>query len=257
MNLLAKTKGKTSAPGAPRVKVEPPKTPWHRTRAAKIVGVLVLVVLALVILMIVLGRNHRSSVLDRYDRDLGRAQRPFLQHQATTVPDSFINIPTRFRDGSVTAKQLDESASLWREDFADAADQVRVLEPPAQLAEAQVMIVQSLDQFSVIAELYLSLADLQRAANRARGAEAERLGGQVEDLLTRIDLARTVAQDLHDEGMSRIADLKRAWGLLDTAPPSTDELDLGDFDPSQLQDPDDFAPPSGFPLPDGGTHDGS
>jgi hypothetical protein len=223
-----------AAPGAPKPKIVPPKTPVMRRRGVRW-GVLVVAALGIAwIVMAVLGSSHRKGVLDEYDRALARAMRPYSQHQAATVPDSFVNIPQQFQQGAVTPARLRSAATTWQEDFAEAATNVRALTPPEQLRDAQEVIAQALDAHATIASQYTALADTKALELRARAAQREPLTDLVADWVAQIDKARANASALLARGQGVVSGLKIEWGLGSTPSPET-------------------SLPDGFQIPDGGA----
>lgn len=233
---MAKRSRSGAAPGAPKPKIEPPKTPVTRTRSFRWSLLLLLALGTTLLVASVMGASHRRGTIDAYDRDLGRAMRSFSQHQAETVPDSFLNIPTRFSDGSITPKRLREAAGTWQEDFTEAAGKVRALTPPEELRNAQEMIAQAMDAHATIAGHYLTLAEQRQAADRATGALETRLEGVVTSWIARINAARANASSLLAAGRAAVDELKREWGL--TPAPATPEIP--DINLSDV------------PIPDGG-----
>lgn len=236
---MAKRTYRGAAPGAPKPKIEAPRTPVLARRGVRLGALAVLIAGILWLVLALLGNAHRAGALDKYDRDLARAMRPYTQHQSETVPDSFLNIPQRFSDGSVATARLTEAATKWKGDFESAATNVRGLTPPAQLEAAQEMIANALDQYATLAEEYQALASTKRAADLARGRDKTRLDGLVTAWTARISAGRADAAALLAAGQRRVAELKAEWGVgpaaeADPAPAGTLPI------------------PDGLPLPDGG-----
>lgn len=201
-----------AAPGAPKPKIVPPKTPVLRRRGVRW-GVLVVAVLGIGwIVLALLGSAHRKDVIVAYDQALARAMRPFTQHQVATGPDSFIQVPQNFSQGTATAAQLRESAQTWQEDFTKAAADVRVLEEPEQLRDAEEVIAQALDLYGTLAGAYLQLADSKALEARSTGAAKQRASKLVTDWNAFIERARSNAQSLLARGEAMVDGLMAEWG---------------------------------------------
>lgn len=228
-------KGKTrkaragAAPGAPKPTIPVPKTPMLQRRSVRWGALGLLVVLAAVLTPLLMGRANRANVLREYDRVLEQAQRPFTQHQAPSVPESFINVPTQFRQGTITPSALGDSVGTWVEDFNEAATNVGALTPPDELREAQGIIVRALEAYAGIAEQYGVLAEQARLVQGASGPRREELQGIVDDWLAQVDQEKIRVDGLYGFGTGLVQELKVAWGV---SPPAPEQQipDVGDLE---------------------------
>ena len=223
---MAKTKS-GAAPGAPKPKIEPRKTPvtkrpWFRWTALGAVGLLVLI-----IVLLVLGSAGRKSTLRAFDTEQQEALQPFQAHREQSAPQSYETMPQQFSAGQVTPEEFRKAAERWTTDFTEAATNVRGLDAPEQLETAQELIARALENHSALALLYASLADTKAALADLRGAEEKQrnaLATRIGALDTQIQGLRTQANNLFALGLEAVDDLKREWGIT----PETDPLsDLG------------------------------
>jgi len=202
-----------AALGAPKPKIEPRKTPLTRRRWFRWTALVVVLLFGLWLGLFLWGRSSRANVLRVYDRALNRAQTGYLQHTAATLPDSFATLPQQFQQGQATPERLKEAARTWQQDFADAADAVRALDPPEQLEEANQIIAESLTLYAEVAAMYIVLADERSVASVAEGSLANRLQGQVDALGTAIQATRNRADSIRRVGIQAVNALKLSWGI--------------------------------------------
>src|SRR5437868_4591300 len=107
---LVATKSKSrakggAAPGAPKPKIEPRKTPLLRRTWFRRTAAVVLALLALWIALFVWGRVSRSSALRSYNKKLYNAGLPFFQDIQTGV-NSMQQAIADFNNHSMNSKAL-------------------------------------------------------------------------------------------------------------------------------------------------------
>jgi hypothetical protein len=163
------------------------------------------------------GRSSRAHTLRVYDEALTAAQTGYLQHTAATLPDSFATLPQQFQQGQATPQRLKEAARTWQQDFSDAASNVRALDPPEELQDANEIIAESLSLYAQVAAMYIVLADERLAADAAEGELERRLRTQVDALGTEIQATRVRADSIRRVGVQAVNALKLAWGVASSA----------------------------------------
>lgn len=226
---MAKTTTRGAAPGAPRPKIEPAKTPLTKRRWFRITALGLVVLLVLWIVLAVLGAANRRSVLRAYDADLQEALQPFQAHREQSAPQSYETMPQQFSSGQVTPEDFKEAADRWAADFTEAAANVRAIDAPEQLGDANELVATALDNHAALARLYgafaeakAAFADLGRVDKEKRNELATKIGA----LDAQIQALRTQANNLFGLGLGAVEALKREWGIT----PETDPLgDLGDL----------------------------
>ena len=215
-----------AAPGAPKPIVPVAKVPFLRRRTVRLGALGLVAILAGVLTPLLLGLANRGNVLREYEQQLQRAQRPFTQHQAPSVPDSFLNASTQFRQGTITPSALEDSVEVWVADFNEAATNVGALQPPEELVEAQGIIVRALEAYAGIAQQYGVLADHARLVQEASGGRQRELQGIVDDWLSEIDQQKLRTDGLYGYATGLVEELKVAWGIA----PATQTPDLTDLE---------------------------
>jgi len=204
-----------AAPGAPKPKIEPRKTPLMRRTWFRRTAAVVLALVALWIALFVWGRVSRGSALRSYETKLFNAARPFFQdiEQGTT---SMQQVVANFRDGKITSTDLAAAAAKWEQDFNAAGAAVSQLKPPRELKEAQENFIASLRDYIGVARFYVPVQkqrQLEDAIAKTDKVARKAAEDQVQLLLLHISDARSRADALYTRAITAINDLAAKWGV--------------------------------------------
>jgi hypothetical protein len=202
-----------AAPGAPKPKVEPRRTPlmrrtWFRRTAAG-----VLAVLALWIALFVWGRVSRSSALRSYNKKLYHAALPFFKDIQTGV-NSMQQSIADFKNHTMNSTALGVNANRWNTDFNTAGTAIAALKPPDELKAAQHDLLIALADYVGVARLYVvvqkqsdladSIPPSLKKQKQAAIDELNLLEQHVGDAQARADATYTAA-------IAMITDLSAKW----------------------------------------------
>jgi hypothetical protein len=209
-------RGARASSVAPRPKIEPRTIPLHKRPAIRKAAIAGGVLLALFIAATVWGKVSRANALEDYDQELFAAQRLLLQHTQSGAPQSIApgGMFQQFAAGQVDAKNLRAAATAWQKDFQTAATNVRALDPPDELRDANEMIAQGIDAYLGVArfsEVLIRQKELVSGATSKKQRTA--LEQQLQLVLAQAEDARARADALVREGSGRVSALKRAWGV--------------------------------------------
>ena len=119
-----------AAPGAPKPKIEPRKTPLMRRTWFRRTAAVVLVLLALWVSLFVWGRVSRSSQLRSYTTKLFNAGRPFFQ-DIQTGSNSMQQAIYDFKNNLMDSKALAVSAMIGMAAVSGSALMQRVAAHPS------------------------------------------------------------------------------------------------------------------------------
>jgi hypothetical protein len=202
-----------AAPGAPKPKVEPRKTPLMRRTWFRRTGAAVLVLLALWIGLFVWGRVSRSSALRSYTTKLFDVGRPFFQ-DIQTGADSMQQAIADFKSGTINSKALAADSAKWEKDFTAAGTAIAALKPPSELKAAQHDLIIALADYVGVARFYVPVqeqsdladsipANLKKVKQAALN-QLQLLEQHVADAQARADANYTAA-------MQTITDLAAKW----------------------------------------------
>ncbi|MGZ4204058.1 MAG: hypothetical protein ACXVQ7_05535 [Actinomycetota bacterium] len=206
-----------AAPGAPKPKIEPKKTPLLRRTWFRWVSVVVLVLVALWVSLFVWGRVSRASALRTYEQKLFDAARPFFQ-DIEQGDSSMQATVANFRDGKSTSDALAKAAAKWEADFTSARDAVSNLKPPGELKDAQATFVAALSDYVGVARFYV-VVQKQRNLEDAVPAKNKKVAeDQVQLLLQHIADAQSRADDLYARAVAAINSLAGHWGVKTKTP---------------------------------------
>lgn len=209
-------KGKSrsgAAPGAPKPKIEPRKTPLSKRpgfRRAMAVGGALLI---LFIVLSVWGRVSRANDLRTYDRALTAALRPFQKHAETGSPTNLAEGVRQIGAGELTPKRIDELAEQWQTDFSSASDAVGRLDPPDELELANAMYVDALEDYGALARMAAAIADERRLAARATGRAEDAAKAQVSAWQSMLQEGLSRADERRTAALAEINELKADWGV--------------------------------------------
>jgi hypothetical protein len=201
-----------AAPGAPKPKIEPRKTPFFQRRWVRWTSIAVLVLLALWIGLFAWGRVSRASALRSYEQKLFDAARPFFQdiEQGDTSMQQTV---ANFRDLKTTSTQLGTAAAKWEADFSSARDAVSHLKPPSELKNAQAAFVAALDDYIGVARFYVVVQRQRQLEDVVPKANKKAAEDQVQLLLQHISDAQSRADALYTQATNAINDLAKHWGV--------------------------------------------
>ena len=214
-------KGKSrsgAAPGAPKPKIEPRKPPLSKRpgfrKGALVLGVL----LVLFVVGTTWGRVNRNNDLRAYDRSLTAALRPFQKHNEQGSPTNLADNVRQIGSGALTAKQITDLTASWETDFAAARDAVGKLDPPDELALANTMYAEALDDYVGIARLAKAIADERALASRIDGRALKAAADkQVTALQSSLQEWQGRADKRRTEALAAINALKSDWGVGEAA----------------------------------------
>ena len=204
-----------AAPGAPKPRIEPRKTPLMRRRWFRIVALVVLVILALWIFMFTWGHVSRANALRSYESKLFDAGRPFFQ-DIQPGDSSMQQIVANFRDGKIPSTVLATSAAKWEQDIDAAGTAIFKLKPPRELKNAQDKLLAALADYVGVARFYVvvqkqrQLEDLIPVKDKVARKAAE---DQVQLLLQHISAARARADAVYTNAVNEINALAGKWGV--------------------------------------------
>jgi len=221
----SKPRGKGgAAPGAPKPRIEPRKTPLMRRRWFRITALVVLVALALWVFMFTWGRVSRAHALRTYETKLFDAGRPFFQ-DIEPGDSSIQQIVANFRDNKITSDTLANSAAKWEQDINASGAAIQALKPPSELKNAQSKLLAALSDYVGVVRFY-TVVQKQRqledqipatskdpktkAANLIAKKSAE---DQVQLMLQHIAAARQRADTLYTSAIAEINALAAKWGV--------------------------------------------
>jgi len=226
-----------AAPGAPKPKIEPRKTPLMRRTWFRRTAVAVLALVLLWVGLFTWGRVSRASTLRSYEKKLFNAARLFFK-DIETAPTSMQQTVADFIDGKVTAKQLGDAAATWEEDFTSAHSKVSTLKPPSELTEAQKTFLSALEDYIGVVRFYVVVKlqdDLVNEVPKSQKKLRTDADNQLKLLEQHVQAASTRADTLYTRAIGAITSLAKKWGVKSTAsfpaapgqiPPSTGQ---GDF----------------------------
>jgi hypothetical protein len=209
-----------AAPGAPKPKIEPRKTPFLRRAWVRRTVAAVLVVVALWVALFVWGRVSRSSALRSYNKRLYTAARPFLQ-DIQQGPNSMQQAVTNFQNKIIKSKELATRAAQWAQDFNTAGNAITKLKPPNELKGAQQDLLIAIADYIGVANFYAvvqkqsDLADSippnLKSQKKAAADQLKLLEQQVLEAQARADAAYTAS-------IGEITDLSAKWHVKITNP---------------------------------------
>ncbi len=232
------TKSKTgAAPGAPKPKIEPRKTPLMRRRWFRRTAVAILTLLALWIAMFVWGHVSRSSALRSYNKKLYTAARPFFQ-DIQTGANSMQQAIADFKNNTMNSKALGINAAKWETDINAAGTAIAALKPPSELKAAQHDLLIALADYIGVARLYVVVekqSDLADSIPTSLKSQKQAAIDQLHLLEQHVDDARARADATYTAAFAMITDLSAKWHVKITNP----------FPPA----PGLIPPPSGSVLP--------
>ena len=202
-----------AAPGAPKPKIEPRKTPLMRRTWFRRTAAAALVLLALWISLFAWGRVSRSSQLRSYTTKLFNVGRPFFQDIQTGVNSMQQNIAD-FKNGTMNSKALAVNAAKWEKDFNQAGSAIAALKPPSELVAAQHDLIIALADYIGVARFYVPVQEQSDLADsipanlkkvqQAAVNQLHLLEQHIQDAQARADANYTVA-------IKAITDLAAKW----------------------------------------------
>ncbi|HEV2686554.1 MAG TPA: hypothetical protein VGW79_07940 [Actinomycetota bacterium] len=209
-----------AAPGAPKPKIEPRKTPLMRRKWFRRAAAAVLAVLALWIALFVWGRVSRSSALRSYNKKLYNAALPFLQdiQQGT---NSIQQAVADFKAHTVNSKALSADAARWATDFNAAATAIAPLKPPGELKGAQQDLIIALADYFGVAQLYGVVgkqSDLADSIPLTLALQKQAAVAQLTLLLQRVSDAQSRADATYTAAINSITELSAKWHVKVTNP---------------------------------------
>jgi hypothetical protein len=201
-----------AAPGAPKPKIEPRKTPLMRRTWFRRTAAVVLTLLALWIGLFVWGRVSRASALRSYETKLFDAARPFFQN-IEAGPTSMQQIVANFRDGKITSADLATAAAKWESDFNSAGSAVSQLKPLRELRDAQGTFLSALHEYVGVVRFYVVVQKQRQLEDAIPKANKKAAEDQVQLLLQHISDMRSGADALYTSVVTAINDLAGKWGV--------------------------------------------
>jgi len=202
-----------AAPGAPKPKIEPRKTPLMRRTWFRRTAAAVLAVVALWIGLFVWGRVSRSSALRSYTNKLFSAGRPFFQ-DIQTGANSMQQAIADFKNGTINSTALGVDSAQWEKDFDAAGSAIVALKPPDELKAAQHDLLIAVVDYIGVARLYVvvqkqsDLADsIPATLKKAKKAAVD----QLNLLEQHVAEVQSGADGNYTTAMKTITDLAAAW----------------------------------------------
>lgn len=202
-----------AAPGAPKPKIEPRKTPLLRRTWFRRTAAVVLAVVALWIALFVWGRVSRSSALRSYETKLFNAGRPFFQDIQQGV-NSMQQAIADFKQGTMNATALRVNAAKWEKDFGAAGLAISKLKPPSELKGAQFDLLVSLADYVGVARFYVVVqkqSDLAASIPASLKAQQTAASNQLQLLEGHVADAQSRADATYTQAMAAINDLAAKW----------------------------------------------
>ncbi|TMK84640.1 MAG: hypothetical protein E6G46_00090 [Actinobacteria bacterium] len=202
-----------AAPGAPKPKIEPRKTPLLRRTWFRRTTAVVLAVLALWIALFVWGRVSRSSALRSYETKLFNAGRPFFQDIQQGV-NSMQQAIADYKNGTMNATALGVNAATWEKDFRTAGLAISKLKPPSELKGAQFDLLVSLADYVGVARFYVVVqkqSDLAASIPANLKTQKTAASNQLQLLLQHVADAQSRADVTYAQAMAAINDLAAKW----------------------------------------------
>ncbi|HLW17674.1 MAG TPA: hypothetical protein VKV69_09995 [Actinomycetota bacterium] len=202
-----------AAPGAPKPKIEPRKTPLMRRTWFRRTAAVVLAVLALWIAMFVWGRVSRASALRSYTSKLFIAGRPFFQDVQTGV-NSMQQAIADFKNGTMNSKALAVNSALWEKDFNAAGTAIAALKPPSELKAAQHDLLIALADYIGVARFYIPVqqqSDLADSIPVSLKKQKQAAINQLNLLEQHVQDAQSRADANYTAAIQTITDLAAKW----------------------------------------------
>lgn len=209
-----------AAPGAPKPKIEPRKTPLMRRTWFRRTAAAVLAVLALWIALFVWGHVSRSSALRSYNKKLYNAARPFFQDIQTGV-NSMQQAIADFKNGTMNAKALGVNAAKWETDINAAGTTIARLKPPDELKAAQHDLLIALADYAGVARFYVVVqkqSDLADSIPASLKTQKQAAQNQLQLLLQHVGDAQSRADATYQTAIAMITDLSAKWHVKITNP---------------------------------------
>lgn len=202
-----------AAPGAPKPKIEPRKTPLMRRTWFRRTAAVVMVLLALWIGQFVWGRVSRSSALQSYTTKLFNAGRPFFQDIQTGV-NSMQQAIADFKNGTMNSKALAVNSAQWEKDFNAAGTAIAALKPPSELKAAQHDLLIALADYIGVARFYVPVqeqSDLADSIPANLKQQKQAAINQLNLLEQHVADAQARADNNYKIAMQTITDLAAKW----------------------------------------------
>jgi hypothetical protein len=202
-----------AAPGAPKPKIEPRKTPLLRRTWLRRTLAVVLALIALWIALFVWGRVSRSSALRSYTTKLFNAGRPFFQ-DVQTGAESMQQSIANFKNGTIDSKRLAAKAAQWEKDFTAAGTAIAALKPPSELKAAQHDLLIALGDYIGVARFYVPVqeqSDLADSIPATLKKQHQAAVDQLNLLEQHVADAQARADANYTAAMQTITDLAAKW----------------------------------------------
>lgn len=209
-----------AAPGAPKPKIEPRKTPLMQQKWFRRIAALVLVLFALWIAMFVWGRVSRSSALRSYNKKLYNAARPWFTDIQTGV-NSMQQAIADFKNGTMNAKALVVNEQKWEKDVNAAGTAVSKLKPPDELRAAQHDLLISLADYVGVVRYYVVVAkqsDLADSIPASLKTQKQAAIAQLQLVLQHVADAQARADATYTAAINTITELSAKWHVKITNP---------------------------------------
>lgn len=136
-------------------------TPWYRTLAGKVVaGITVVALLSLVIGLVVNARSSGNALVERQEALEGYAgeMRALLQR---VVPPAGALAALTTMPASDVIKSVEADASGWARSLQEAATEAGAITPPAEVAPAHGLFVDSILLYGSAAQTYELAPELE------------------------------------------------------------------------------------------------